>query len=105
MSARTGFRGEHRGDSRFETRADQRLDQLRIPPQSIEAEQAVLGGLMLAPESYDIVGDSISEHDFYRRDHQLIFRAIRHTGTYEVVIHLHADIESTVKVIVEGEQA
>lgn len=31
--------------------------------------------------------------------------AIRHTGTYEVVIHLHADIESTVKVIVEGEQA
>src|SRR5690606_7783029 len=77
MSARTGFRGEHRGDSRFETRADQRLDQLRIPPQSIEAEQAVLGGLMLAPESYDIVGDSISEHDFYRRDHQLIFRAIR----------------------------
>lgn len=77
MSARTGFRGEYRGDSRFETRADQRLDQLRVPPQSIEAEQAVLGGLMLAPESYDIVGDSVGEHDFYRRDHQLIFRAIR----------------------------
>ncbi|MGV8940028.1 MAG: replicative DNA helicase [Lysobacter sp.] len=77
MSARPGFRGEHRGDSRFESRADQRLDQLRVPPQSIEAEQAVLGGLMLAPEAYDIVGDALGEHDFYRRDHQLIFRAIR----------------------------
>jgi replicative DNA helicase len=77
MSARPGFRGEYRGDSRFESRADQRLDQLRVPPQSIEAEQAVLGGLMLAPDAYDTVGDSLGEHDFYRRDHQLIFRAIR----------------------------
>ena len=76
MSARPGFRGEHR-DSRFETRAEQRVDQLRVPPQSIEAEQAVLGGLMLAPDAYDMVGDSITERDFYRRDHQLIFRAIR----------------------------
>ncbi|MGH8074139.1 MAG: replicative DNA helicase, partial [Lysobacter sp.] len=48
MNARPGFRGEQR-DSRFETRADQRIDQLRVPPQSVEAEQAVLGGLMLAP--------------------------------------------------------
>src|SRR5690554_3963226 len=76
MSARPGFRGEHR-DARFETRAEQRVDQLRVPPQSIEAEQAVLGGLMLAPDAYDLVGDSITERDFYRRDHQLIFRAIR----------------------------
>ncbi|MGQ4584242.1 replicative DNA helicase [Lysobacter sp. F60174L2] len=76
MSARPGFRGEHR-DSRFETRADQRVDQLRIPPQSVEAEQAVLGGLMLAPDAYDTVADSLTERDFYRRDHQLIFRAIR----------------------------
>ncbi|MGH8086390.1 MAG: replicative DNA helicase [Lysobacter sp.] len=76
MSARPGFRGEQR-DSRFETRADQRVDQLRIPPQSVEAEQAVLGGLMLAPDAYDTVADSLTERDFYRRDHQLIFRAIR----------------------------
>src|SRR5690606_24607964 len=76
MSARPGFRGEFR-DSRFETRAEQRVDQLRIPPQSVEAEQAVLGGLMLAPEAYDTVADSLAERDFYRRDHRLIFRAIR----------------------------
>ena len=74
MSARgSGFRGE----KRFETRAEQRIDQLRVPPQSIEAEQAVLGGLMLAPDAYDRVADQIVEDDFYRRDHQLIYRAIR----------------------------
>ncbi len=73
MSARPGFRGE----KRFETRTEQRLDQLRVPPQSIEAEQAVLGGLMLVPDSYDRIADHLSDSDFYRRDHQLIYRAIR----------------------------
>ena len=73
MSARPNSRG----DKRFETRAEQRVDQLRVPPQSVEAEQAVLGGLMLAPDAYDRVADQLTEKDFYRRDHQLIFRAIR----------------------------
>jgi replicative DNA helicase len=73
MSARPGFRK----DKRFETRAEQRVDQLRIPPQSVEAEQAVLGGLMLDPSAYDRVADQLTDNDFYRRDHQLIFRAIR----------------------------
>jgi replicative DNA helicase len=76
MNARPGFRGD-RGDKRFESRAEQRIDQLRLPPQSVEAEQAVLGGLMLAPDAYDRVADQLTEQDFYRRDHQLIFRAIR----------------------------
>ena len=73
MSSRPGFRGE----KRFETRAEQPIDQLRVPPQSVEAEQAVLGGLMLAPDAYDRVADQLVEEDFYRRDHQLIYRAIR----------------------------
>jgi replicative DNA helicase len=51
-------------------------DPLRVPPNSIEAEQAVLGGLMLASEAWDKVADKLTEKDFYRRDHQLIFRAI-----------------------------
>ncbi|QDH69974.1 replicative DNA helicase [Marilutibacter alkalisoli] len=80
MNARPGFRGDSRGDGRgdkrFDSRAEQRVDQLRLPPQSVEAEQAVLGGLMLAPEAWDRVADHITETDFYRRDHQLIFRAI-----------------------------
>lgn len=51
-------------------------DDLRVPPASIEAEQAVLGGLMLAPDSWDVVTELLAEDDFYRRDHRLIFRAI-----------------------------
>ena len=58
-------------------RPDSKIDALRVPPQSVEAEQAVIGGLMLAPESLDRVGDFLTEHDFYRRDHRLIYRAIR----------------------------
>lgn len=56
---------------------DDRVEQLRVPPQSIEAEQAVLGGLMLAPDAFDRVADHLTDDDFYRRDHSLIFRAIR----------------------------
>ena len=58
-------------------RNEPKIDALRVPPQSVEAEQAVLGGLMLAPESLDRVGDFLTEHDFYRRDHRLIYRGIR----------------------------
>ncbi len=74
MSARPGFQQEGPG---FQGRGDARVEQLRIPPQSVEAEQAVLGGLMLSPEAYDRVGDQLDQSDFYRRDHQLIFRAIK----------------------------
>lgn len=56
-------------------RKDERPTQLRVPPQSIEAEQAVLGGLMLDPGAIARIGE-LGEADFYRRDHQLIFRAI-----------------------------
>lgn len=52
------------------------VEALRVPPHSIEAEQAVLGGLMLAPDSWDRVADRLVEEDFYRREHRLIFRAI-----------------------------
>lgn len=55
---------------------DSRLEQWRVPPQSIEAEQAVLGGLMLAPDALMRITDWVRPEDFYRRDHQLIYRAI-----------------------------
>ena len=47
-----------------------------MPPSSIEAERAVLGGLMLDASGWDRVADKVREEDFYRRDHQLVFRAI-----------------------------
>ena len=56
---------------------NQVCEQLRVQPHSMEAEQAVLGGLMLAPAAYDSIADLLVEENFYRRDHQLIFRAIR----------------------------
>jgi replicative DNA helicase len=55
---------------------DDATEALKIPPHSIEAEQSVLGGLMLDNRSWDKIADLIIESDFYRRDHQLIFRAI-----------------------------
>ena len=51
-------------------------EHLRIPPQSVEAEQFVLGGLMLDGRAYDRVADLLAPADFYRRDHQLIYQAI-----------------------------
>ncbi|MBI2381513.1 MAG: replicative DNA helicase [Gammaproteobacteria bacterium] len=51
-------------------------DILRIPPHSIEAEQSVLGGLMLDNQGWDKVSEAIVEADFYRHDHRLIFRAM-----------------------------
>ncbi|MCI2243812.1 replicative DNA helicase [Xanthomonas sp. PPL568] len=50
---------------------------IRVPPHSVDAEQAVLGGLMLRGSAWDQVGDLLTEQDFYRRDHQAIFRAVR----------------------------
>ena len=47
-----------------------------VPPHSIEAEQAVLGSLLLDPAAWDNVADVIAQEDFYRPDHQLIFAAI-----------------------------
>ncbi len=52
------------------------VDEIRVPPHSIEAEQAVLGGLMLDNRGFDAIGDRITAEDFYRRDHQLIFESI-----------------------------
>jgi replicative DNA helicase len=51
-------------------------DALRVPPHSIQGEQSVLGGLMLDNSAWDQVADRVGEGDFYRREHQLIFRAV-----------------------------
>jgi replicative DNA helicase len=49
---------------------------LKIPPHSVEAEQAVLGGVFLDKEAWDKIAERVREEDFYRRDHRIIFRAI-----------------------------
>lgn len=56
--------------------ADSKIAELRVPPQSVEAEQAVLGGLLLSPRAFDDVTNEVAAEDFYRREHQVIFQAI-----------------------------
>jgi len=57
-------------------RSDPQVDSLRIPPHSIEAEQSVLGGLLLDNSAWDKIADFVSPEDFYRYDHRLIFQHI-----------------------------
>jgi replicative DNA helicase len=61
---------------------DPQLDALKLPPHSLEAEQSVLGGLLLDNESADKVGDVIADADFYSEAHRLI---------YEHIVRLIAD--------------
>lgn len=49
---------------------------LRLPPHSLDAEQAVLGGLMLRHRAWDDVVDLLSAESFYRHDHRLIWQAM-----------------------------
>jgi len=49
---------------------------LKVPPNSVEAEQSLLGGLMLDNESWDKIADLIVASDFYRKDHRLIFETV-----------------------------
>ena len=53
------------------------IARLRVPPHSIEAEQSVLGGLLLDNSAWDRASDLLTQSDFYRHEHQLIFGAIQ----------------------------
>ncbi len=62
---------------------------LRVPPHSTEAEQAVIGAVLLVPEAFHRVGDSLDPADFYRGDHRAIWEAImglaRRAAPYDAV--------------------
>jgi len=55
---------------------DSVVTSLKLPPHSIEAEQSVLGGLLLNNEAWDRIGDMVADVDFYRDDHRKIYRHI-----------------------------
>ena len=55
---------------------DRQIAQLRIPPNSVEAESSVLGGLLLDNSAWDKIGDILSDGDFYRYEHRLIFSSV-----------------------------
>ena len=54
------------------------LDQLKLPPHSLEAEQSVLGGLMLDNDAADKIGDVLGADDFYSDAHRIIYRHVTH---------------------------
>lgn len=56
--------------------ADDSNSKLRLPPHSLEAEQSLLGGLLIDNEALDKVADIVSVTDFYRQDHQIIYQHI-----------------------------
>ncbi|QSX36670.1 replicative DNA helicase [Shewanella sedimentimangrovi] len=56
---------------------DAQLDAIKMPPHSIEAEQSVLGGLMLDSEAWDKVAEAVVREDFYSRSHRMIFGAMQ----------------------------
>ncbi len=55
---------------------DPSIDSIRLPPHSTEAEQALLGGLLIDNSAWDRIAGVVHEHDFYREDHRRIYAAI-----------------------------
>lgn len=58
---------------RERSEADKKMDQINVAPHSIEAEQAILGGIMLNSEMLDSVAERIQASDFYNKTHEVIF--------------------------------
>ncbi len=56
--------------------SDPQLDAIKLPPHSVEAEQSVLGGILLDSTAWDKITDILQEQDFYRYEHRLIFHHI-----------------------------
>ncbi|MBI3068311.1 MAG: replicative DNA helicase, partial [Betaproteobacteria bacterium] len=55
---------------------DAQIEAIRLPPHAVEAEQSVLGGLLLDNTAWDKIADLVVEADFYRADHRLIYQHI-----------------------------
>ncbi|ADV85356.1 replicative DNA helicase [Vibrio vulnificus] len=64
-------------DNRKRKIPDSQVDAIKVPPHSLEAEQSVLGGLLLDNERWDTVAERVVSKDFYSRPHRLIFDAIK----------------------------
>ncbi|ADJ29639.1 replicative DNA helicase [Nitrosococcus watsonii] len=60
----------------YQEKKDQFVEGLKIPPHSMEAEQSVLGGLLLDNQAWEQIADILDSKDFYRQDHRLLFLSI-----------------------------
>ena len=67
--------------------ADYDIAQLKIPPYSLEAEQSVIGGLLVPGSDFDVVADLLTDDDFYSPAHRVLFahiQALAHSGKPEI---------------------
>src|SRR3989338_777591 len=64
---------------------DTQLDQIKLPPHSVEAEQSVLGGLLLEASALDKIADLVTDDDFYRHEHRLIVRLSEQAKPVDVI--------------------
>lgn len=77
---------------------DPQIAALKLPPHSIEAEQSLIGGLLLDNSAWERIGDVVAESDFYRDDHRRIFTHIRRlidTGRPADVVTVYESIEKS----------
>ncbi|MEK6161324.1 replicative DNA helicase [Vibrio cholerae] len=66
-----------RTDNRNRKIPDAQVDAIKVPPHSLEAEQSVIGGLLLDNERWDTVSEHVMTQDFYSRPHRLIFDGVK----------------------------
>lgn len=72
----------------FKQEREANIHSSKLPPHSIEAEQAVLGSLMIDNQRWDRVAETITERDFYSRHHQLIFAEMQNLASKAIPIDL-----------------
>jgi len=81
-------------------RPDPEVASLRVPPHSIEAEQSVLGAVLLDNTAWERIADVVREEDFYRHDHRLIWlhlARLMNDNQPADVLTLHDALKSTAK--------
>ena len=66
-----------RSDNRKRKYPDAQVDAIKVPPHSIEAEQSVIGGLLLDNERWDTIAERVATRDFYSRPHRVVFEAVQ----------------------------
>ncbi|EMN7344879.1 replicative DNA helicase [Vibrio parahaemolyticus] len=64
-------------ENRNRNPSDSQVDAIKVPPHSLEAEQSVIGGLLLDNERWDTVAERVVASDFYSRPHRLIFEGVK----------------------------
>jgi replicative DNA helicase len=88
------------------TGLDAQVAQIKVPPHSIEAEQSVLGGLMMDHRAWDKIANKLSEVDFYQADHRAIFRTISqlaHRDNVFDALTVAAAVKGQTRVAANGE--